>query len=171
MDLRQLLVSELARRQYDNARYSLRAYARDLGTDHATLSQVLRGRRVLSPRLARQFGRKLRLPEPAIAEACELHHAEALLRLAKLRAFRCDSRWIATRTGLPLDAVNRALHRLIFDRRLIMAARDRWIFPTIHHDQPNHPLADHLARAGQSRGVLSKTFRLESHGRQRPRLP
>src|SRR3954447_4692041 len=39
---------ELGRRQDRNSRYSLRAFARDLACDHATLSQWLRGARPMS---------------------------------------------------------------------------------------------------------------------------
>ncbi len=133
MDLKQTLVAEFEQRRRRNARYSLRAFARDLGTDHATLSQLLRGRRILSPRLVRQFGRRLHLSEADIADACEEHHADAILRLARLAAFKPESRWIATRTGLPLDAVNAALARLLHQRRLVMHAADRWSIPTFSH--------------------------------------
>lgn len=133
MDLRQTLIAEFDQRRQRNSRYSLRAFARDLGTDHATLSQLLRGRRVLSPRLVRQFGRRLHLSDADIADACEQHHAEAILRLAGLPSFRPNSRWIATRTGLPLDSVNAALARLLHQRQLVMASADRWIIPTLSH--------------------------------------
>jgi len=42
------LQAELARRCAGNPRYSLRAFARRLGVDHSTLSQLLRGRRALT---------------------------------------------------------------------------------------------------------------------------
>lgn len=129
MDLRHTLSAEFASRRARNARYSLRAFARDLGTDHATLSQVLRSRRVLSPRMVRQFGRKLHLSPADIADACEQHHADAILRLARLASFRPNSRWIATRTGLPLDAVNAALARLLHQRQLVMSSAGRWTIP------------------------------------------
>ena len=133
MDLRQTLTTEFERRRQRNARYSLRAYARDLGTDHATLSQLLRGRRTLSPRLVHQFGRCLHLSEADIADTCEQHHADAILRLARLASFRPNSRWIATRTGLPLDAVNAALARLLHQRQLVMQSATRWTIPTPTH--------------------------------------
>lgn len=133
MDLRHTLAAELAQRQQRNRRYSLRAFARDLGTDHASLSQVLRGRRTLSPRLARQFGARLHLAEADILDACEQHNADAILRMARTKIFQSDSRWIATRTGLPLDAVNAALTRLLHERRLVMRGARDWIFPPPHH--------------------------------------
>ncbi len=133
MDLRQTLTAELGQRRLRNARYSLRAFARDLGTDHATLSQLLRGRRVLSPRLVRQFGRKLHLSTADIADASEQHHADAILRLSRLASFRPNSRWIATRTGLSLDSVNAALARLLHQRQLVMESATQWKFPHPHH--------------------------------------
>ena len=133
MDLRQTLTTEFAQRQRRNPRYSLHAFARDLGTDHATLSQLLRGRRVLSPRLVRQFGRKLHLSAADIADACEQHHADAILRLARLQSFRPNSRWIATRTGLSLDCVNAALARLLHQRQLVMESATLWKFPHPTH--------------------------------------
>ena len=126
VSFRQNLLAELARRRTRNPRYSLRAFARDLGTDHATLSQILRGRRNLSPRLIRQFGRRLQLKPDELVEACEQLNTEAILRLARRSTFRPNSRWIATRTGLRLDAVNCALHRLIHQGRLVMETTVRW---------------------------------------------
>lgn len=122
MELRQTLTGEFASRRPRNARYSQRTFARDLGTAHATLSQVLRSRRVLSPRPVRQFGRQFHLSPADIADACEQHHADAVLRLARLVSFRPNSCGIATRTGLPLDAVNAALARLLHQRQLLMSS-------------------------------------------------
>jgi hypothetical protein len=127
VNFRETLAAERARRRAANPRYSLRAFARDLGTDHATLSQVLRGRRSLSPRMVRRFGRRLSLDAGKIAEACEQQNAETVLRLARAAGFRPNSRWIATRTGLAMDAVNAALHRLVYHGDLVMESADRWV--------------------------------------------
>ena len=126
MTFRQILATELARRRTRSPRYSLRAFARDLGVDHATLSQILRRRRNLTPQMVRLLGRRLGLKPAEIAEACEQQNAETVIRLVASPAFRPDSRWIATRTGLPLDAVNCALQRLIYHGQLVMEAVDRW---------------------------------------------
>ena len=60
-----------------------RSFARDLTVDHSTLSQILRGRRRLTGRNVRAFGRRLRLAAPAIgrgvahvARVEELHVGE-----------------------------------------------------------------------------------------------
>jgi transcriptional regulator with XRE-family HTH domain len=127
VNFRQTLEAELGRRRAANARYSLRAFARYLGTDHATLSQILRGRRNLSPKMVRRLGARLGLGRSAITDACVRQEAAAILRLAHLKTFRPNSRWIATRTGIPLDGVNAALHRLIHDGALVMQAADRWV--------------------------------------------
>ncbi len=145
VDLTQILSAELAKRRKRNPRYSLRAFARDLGSDHATLSQLIRGRRVLSPRMAKKFGAKLHLRAVDISEACEQHNAEAILRLAGAPGFRPNSRWIATRTGLSLDGVNTALARLLHQRQLVMETASRWTFLPKSHAQSGHPLATHYA--------------------------
>jgi transcriptional regulator with XRE-family HTH domain len=117
---------EFRRRSERNPRYSLRAFARDLGSDHATISQILRGRRTLSSRMVRQLGSRLRLDPSSIANASEQQTAESVLRLAQSPGFRVQSRWIATRTGLSVDAVNIAIQRLLRDGDLVMASSTCW---------------------------------------------
>ncbi|HWY77986.1 MAG TPA: hypothetical protein VN281_20395 [Verrucomicrobiae bacterium] len=126
VNFQQKLQAEFERRHQRNPRYSLRAFARYLGTDHSTLSQIIRSRRNLSPRMVRQFGGRLGLGPGAIVETCVQQQAEAILRLARLPGFRANSRWIATRTGIPLDAVNTAVHWLLHRGDLIMETPNRW---------------------------------------------
>jgi hypothetical protein len=126
MHFRTTLKLEFRRRSERNPRYSLRAFARDLGSDHATISQILRGRRSLSPGMVRQLGSHLRLDPLTIGEAAAQQNAEAVLRLAQSPGFRVQSRWIATRTGLPVDTVNVALHRLVRDGDLVMESSTSW---------------------------------------------
>lgn len=126
MTFRERLQAEFAERKQRSPRYSLRAFARFLGTDHATLSQLLRGRRHLTPRMATLLGRRLGFSSAEIAEARLEQNAEAILRVARSPSFRPDSRWIATRTGLPVDTVNASLDRLIRHGALVMASTTRW---------------------------------------------
>jgi transcriptional regulator with XRE-family HTH domain len=123
---RVLLQTELDRRRAANRRYSLRAFARALSIDHATLSQILRGKRRLTSRKVGALGRRLRLSAHAIDEHAALEHEEAILAAVDRPGFRADSRWLASVTGIPLDVVNTTLQRLLRKRRLVMAARDRW---------------------------------------------
>ena len=126
MDLRALLGAELRRRRERNPRYSLRAFARALGTDHAALSRILERRRRLTPRAVRRLGARLGLAPSEIAAACVAENAAAVLRVVGDPRFRADSRWVATMTGIPLDDVNVALHHRLWQRRLTMQTRDTW---------------------------------------------
>jgi transcriptional regulator with XRE-family HTH domain len=120
---RAVLQAEFERRRATNPRYSLRAFAQFLGTDHATLSQVLRGKRRVTARSVRTLGRKLRLAAAVIAEHCSIEHETALAALVQQPGFRADSRWIAITAGIPLDEVNVTLQRLLRKRKLVMEGR------------------------------------------------
>ena len=127
MSFRRYLQAELARRCAQNQRYSLRAFARTLGVDHSTLSQILRGKRNLTPTVIERFGRKLGLDaetrarfavephrRPAVREdvvrlLADWEHG-AIVELAQLDCFQPDSRWIARVLGITADAVNIALN-------------------------------------------------------------
>jgi transcriptional regulator with XRE-family HTH domain len=127
MTFRTLLQSELHRRRAANARYSLRSFARFLSLDHSTLSQILRGKRRVTPRTVRAIGRKLGLGAAVIAEHCASENDAAVLAALDRPGFRADSRWLSTMIGLPLDEVNIALQRLLRKRLLEMNSRERWL--------------------------------------------
>jgi len=134
---RQRLQRELALRCNRNPRYSLRAFAGFLGVDHASLSQMLRGRRAISASAVRRFGGRLGLGvdeieahsrqvglEPAGAEASDASiatawdalgewHAFALLELMRLREFRPDLRWVARVLGVTLEQAQIAVQLLL----------------------------------------------------------
>jgi transcriptional regulator with XRE-family HTH domain len=121
-----VLREELRRRQTRNRRYSLRAFARDLGLHHSTLSRLMRGtQRAARPTIA-ALATKLRLAAETIREGERGEVDRAILRAIGRRAFRPDCRWIAAVTGLSLDTVNASLHRLLRDRALRMDSHDRW---------------------------------------------
>src|SRR4051812_16903310 len=63
---RELLQAELARRCAKNPRYSLRSFADQLRIDHATLSQLLRGRRAMTARTIELLGSRLKLSQKRI---------------------------------------------------------------------------------------------------------
>jgi len=152
---RQLLQEELTRRCALNPRYSLRAFARRLEVHHSTLSQILRGKRRLTPRGIGKFGQLLgveageiaawiaregahspgvdersrrevaRVAREAAAVLNGWHHF-AILELTRLETFRPDSRWIAQVLGITPDEVNIAVQRLVRMKLLDMNAPDRW---------------------------------------------
>lgn len=145
------LRTEVARRLARSSGYSLRALAQRLKMDHSSLSQVLRGRRRLTPRLVRAIGAGLGLRDPQIEEyvaGLDLEHARgtrpalrslardtseilgdwlhfAILELTRLKTFRADVRWIASTLRVTCDEVNAATSRLARLRMLSLAG-DRW---------------------------------------------
>ena len=126
MDLRTHLKTELERRQRRNPRYSLRGYARSLGVHHTTLSRIFGSHRRLTPRSIRHLGQKLGLSARQIAEVCIKENCALILRVASDKRFRADARWIAMVTGIAIDDVEVALHRLLHERRITMKSRAAW---------------------------------------------
>jgi len=148
------LKREFEARQKKNSRYSLRAFAAFLGTDHSTLSQILRAKRPISARQVRTWSEKLGMTteEAAIYIAAQyvpnlsttrreeqLRHwtAEGLaivndrihwriLHLLSSREFQADCRWIAAETETSVDQVNLALSRLLRLRLLEIRPAGKW---------------------------------------------
>jgi transcriptional regulator with XRE-family HTH domain len=123
---RHVLQGEFDRRCAANTRYSLRAFARSLGVDHSTLSQILRGKRRITARNVRALGRRMRLGSADIAELCAAEHEAAVLAAIERPGFRADSRWVSAVAGIPLDEVNVALQRLLRKRMMTMSGRNVW---------------------------------------------
>jgi hypothetical protein len=126
MDLRALLREEFDRRRSRNPRYSLRAFARQLGTHHSTLSRLLVGGRRLTSERVRSLGARLGLGTRQIAGACLHENMKRVAALASRPTFRANTRWIATRTGLSIDDVNVALQFLLFTQRMTMTSMTEW---------------------------------------------
>jgi len=121
-----VLRDELRRRQSRNRRYSLRAFARDMGVHHSTLSRVMRGTQRIAVRTIGAIAAKLRLAADTVRASERSEVDAAVIAAIARRGFRPDCRWIAAVTGIPLDEVNASLHRLLRDRALRMDSRDRW---------------------------------------------
>jgi len=64
-DIPSLLRERLRAAMRRNPRFSLRSFAKQLGIDHSTLSQVLRSRRRLSARALESVGKRMGLSEEA----------------------------------------------------------------------------------------------------------
>lgn len=136
-ELRQILQSELGRRQNTNPRYSLRAYARDLGVGVSCLSEVLSGKRNLSPKNIIKVLNLLKLSkeqkDQIVAQVLQNSRLEesylnlyedefylvsdwyylAILNLARLKSNQADTDWIAKRLNLSREMAEEALQRLI----------------------------------------------------------
>lgn len=76
--------------------------------------------------MAMAFGRRLGIENSALIEIGVRQNAVAITRLARSRDFRPNSRWIAIRTGIPLDAVNAALTHLLSNGILVMRSARSW---------------------------------------------
>jgi len=125
-----------------NPRFSLRSFAKQLGIDHSTLSQVLRSKRRLSPRALEAVGKCMGLGKETIqayeqslrkklnsksaSQAIRSFHFDldtfqllsvwyhyAILELIEVQGFKTDSRWIANTLGIAVEDVNVALQRLL----------------------------------------------------------
>ena len=145
---RERLQAELAARCERNPRYSLRAFANFLTVDHATLSQLLRGKRAMTPAAVRRFGSRIGLAQDEIAAYLAMGDAPsapavralaedaaqvlgqwqafAILELMRLASFRPDVRWIARVLGVTGDEVNIALQHLIRLGFLQMESATSW---------------------------------------------
>lgn len=148
------LRAEFESRRKANPRYSMRAFAAFLATDHAVISQIFQGKRRPPVNRIQEWARKLgmereetmayvtasHVPEREVLERQEqLRHwaAEALsivtdrihfdiLRLMRTASFQADVRWIAGQTGASVDAVNLAVSRLLRLRLLEMTESGEW---------------------------------------------
>ena len=143
---------ELRRRR--NSRYSIRAFAAFLRTDHSTLSQILRSARRVPVNRIGAWAKKLGIgeeevtfytaaesaPDPAAhARHEQLRHwtAEAasiirepihlrILELSRAQNFRADCRWIAGQLGVNVDEVNIAFSRLLRLRLIAAIDQNSW---------------------------------------------
>jgi transcriptional regulator with XRE-family HTH domain len=148
---RERLQREFDQRRSKNARFSLRAFATLLGAEHATVSQILRGKRRAPIAKIRVWAKRLgldaeeasayiageHLPDEATAaRESQVRHwtAEAaailagrvhweICRLCGAAEFRADVRWIARECGASVDEVNVAFARLL-RLGLVETARD-----------------------------------------------
>jgi uncharacterized protein (TIGR02147 family) len=155
-DIPSLLRERLRAAMRRNPRFSLRSFAKQLGIDHSTLSQVFRGRRRLSARALEAVCKRLGLGHEAIQtykrsskkysssksipESLRSFHFDldtfqllsvwyhyAILELLPIQGFKTDSRWIAKTLGISVEDVNVALQRLLRLGLLEMSGQNRWI--------------------------------------------
>lgn len=138
MDVRNWLIAELEERRRRNRRYSLRAFARDLGIDNSWLCKVLRGQRPVTPALLSRLEGVLPIPTqrpyPVVpSEVFEkisdpLH--DRFLEVLKLRDFRPDLTWAAERLKLPLEKVQMIFGNLKEAGLLQVDAAGNWLDST-----------------------------------------
>lgn len=137
-DFRIFLHREFLQRCQANKNYSLRAFARDIGIDHSTLSQILRGKRVITmkayQRLSEKFDltqtqndafietikKNIRKDEAGFLEIqstmfqliSEWYHF-AIFELVTVRSFEANATWISKALSITEAEASAALDRLI----------------------------------------------------------
>jgi transcriptional regulator with XRE-family HTH domain len=116
---------ELARRRQRNSRYSLRAFARDLNCDHATLSQWLRGTRPMSHEAEEHVFIRLDMNAAERARARDLDDDDLKVLDAIERSASTLTLDVATTAGVSMDRANVALTKLL-RHRVVRLEQSRW---------------------------------------------
>lgn len=166
-DFRSVLQSALVTRCERNPRYSLRAFAQNLGVSHATLSHILAGRRPLTEKAIRKLGTALgmnpseivafvsknrahsekALPGPrgyqdltidTFAAISEWYH-DAIMELSHLPSFKADPKWIARVLGITVSEVNIAVDRLQRLELLKVTPEGEWLDLSKNNSTPLAP--------------------------------
>ncbi|MGZ3693220.1 MAG: TIGR02147 family protein [Bdellovibrionota bacterium] len=138
-EIRQLLFKELERVRLLNQSFSLRAFARKLKLAPSALSEMISGKRAISPKVAARLadqlgwapdvrdralqtagkGRRYQAPRETTQldidqfQAISEWYHFAILSLAETKDFKSDAAWIAQRFGISEKECNEALDRLV----------------------------------------------------------
>jgi transcriptional regulator with XRE-family HTH domain len=132
-----LLKEEFDEKQARNPRFSLRAYADQLGMSAASLSRILNGKRPISKRSAQRILDRLQKDKPLLAARLSIEATDnsltedsfteldtdqiallsewyhfAIMSLAETRGFKSDLSWIASRLGITKMEAEAAVTRL-----------------------------------------------------------
>lgn len=180
----QKISEEFERRKNKNSRYSLRAFARYLGLNPGTLSQVLSGQRGIPEYQASGLCEKLGLNESETAEFMQsldpkIHALEdsplicaeelqpileeweyfVILGTLRLKDFESSSPWISSKTDIPVIRVEECISYLMGLGLVVKDEQGRWV--RAHkslrstHDIPSHSIrASHLSNIELSQQKL-----------------
>jgi uncharacterized protein (TIGR02147 family) len=151
-DFRAFLQHTLQERILRNPRYSIRAFARALQINDSSLSQILRGKRTISPEVIKKLGLRLslspdtldtfvRAAEPLERAAGESRfeqlsidtfhsisdwYHDAILEMTRLTTFRPDPKWISSKLGITQTEASGALARLVRLNLVKVDESGRW---------------------------------------------
>lgn len=142
-DSRVFLQNSLIKKCQSNPRYSLRAFAKYLGTEPSFLSKILAGKRSVTPKFIERCGQKLGLAPNELKSFIEhspkttntdrsqvlsagyqtLTHDHfqiisdwyhfAILELTKIEGFRPEEKWIANKLNITVFEARDAIQRLV----------------------------------------------------------
>lgn len=139
ISFRRFLREELIRRCEKNNGYSLRAFARHLGINHATLSSIMAGKRALTRSTIIKLGNSLKLTQEQLTNFLNFYgshdnqvaltehqnlaldvftaisdwYHDAILELIHIKNFKPDIRWISKSLGITTTEVRSAVERLV----------------------------------------------------------
>ncbi len=147
-DFRLFLQRELVERCRRNPKYSLRAFAKSLGIVPSALSDMLNGKRTITPASIQRLGLALGLNLSEVRSFTEGRKAKpsqdfqqltldtfaiisdwyhyAILELMKVKGFKSDLNWIARALGISKSEVNAAFERLCRVGLIAVDKRGRW---------------------------------------------
>ncbi len=124
----EILRNEYFRRCRENARYSIRSFAKQAGVSPGSMSELLSGKRPLSIKIADKIAAKIGLrlrPKDAATISKDYQKISddeyqlisdwyylGILNLMKLKDFKSDVQWMAQRIGLSKVQVQDAIDRL-----------------------------------------------------------
>jgi transcriptional regulator with XRE-family HTH domain len=147
MDLIELLNIEFERKCEKNSNYSLRAYARDLGVQPATLSHIMRRKRAPSEefRLKVYSALKLSIDQKQYLEqnpedilrfnkgemdvflSLSDWYYDAIIELVRTKGFESQTEYVAKRLGINEEEAGSAIKRLFEMGQLKEAPNKMWI--------------------------------------------
>lgn len=119
------LQNEFSRRCRVNSRYSLRSFARQIGIEASSVSQILSGKRKVSDKLIARICQKIGWPQAAqtldgyalmsadVVSAISDWYHYAILELVQLKTFRNDPAWISKKLGIGKIEAQNAVARLL----------------------------------------------------------
>jgi predicted enzyme related to lactoylglutathione lyase/transcriptional regulator with XRE-family HTH domain len=142
LSFQETVMTEYARRIRKNRRYSLRAFAKHLGTTHSTLSRILRGKQKPTLKLIDCVSKRLganpkelqhwrkdiskRLMTRQLSQDLEWI-CMMITHLLKQSDFSPNTFWVAGKLGIPFDEVNIALSWMCSQGDLQMDGKSwRW---------------------------------------------
>jgi uncharacterized protein (TIGR02147 family) len=187
-DFRLFLQEELLRRCRANPRYSLRAFAKTLATDHSTLAKLVAGKRPIGRRTIERLGERLGLSPAAIARMTEkkapasraaatadagvayrqmtldaFHiisdwYHLAILELMRVDGFSAQPRWVARALGITVNEVNAAVDRLVRVGMLEVRADGTWHDQTGGRNTNIGGLASTAAHRALQKQILQKAI-------------
>lgn len=128
MSFAAFLLHALAQRKARNPSYSLRAFARDLSCDHATLSQWMREKRPLTQDALERLCERLGVTGPAIEYAIHFDPFDLVVLQTATAMEGPTVAGIADACGCDMDTVNISISRLLRLRMLTMEGA-RWTAP------------------------------------------